>query len=69
MDASNESEPSCLVHDRYVIACKVKNGNTVGDFPKYVSKQMHFFIKYGGRVEMKLNGKWRYSKDLQQGGL
>ena len=30
---------------------------------------MHFFIKYGGRMEIKLNGKRRYSKDVLQGGL
>ena len=32
-----------------------------------MSKQMHFFIKYGRRVEMKVNSNGWYSKDLQQG--
>ena len=56
MNASNEDEQLSLVHDRYTIACKDKNGKAVGHVPKYVSKQMHFFIKYGERVEMKVNG-------------
>ena len=30
---------------------------------------MHFVIKYGGRVEMMVNVKRRYSKDFQQGRL
>ena len=30
---------------------------------------MHFFIKYGEEVEMKVNGKRQYSKDFQQGKL
>ena len=54
---------------RYAIACKDKNGKTVGHVLKYVLKQMHFFIKYSGRVEMKVNDKRWYSKDLQQEGL
>ena len=32
-----------------------------------MSKQMHFFIKYGRRVEVKVNSNGWYSKDLQQG--
>ena len=69
MNASNEDEPSSLVLDRYAIACKDKNGQTVGQVPQYVLKQVHFFVKYGGRVEVKVNDKRPYSKDLQQGGL
>ena len=69
LNASNEDEPSSLIHDRYAIACKDKNGTTVGHVPKYVSKQIHFFIKYDERVEMKVNGKRRYSNDLQHGRL
>ena len=42
---------------RYAIACKDKNGKTVGHVLKYVLKQMHLFIKYSGRVEMKVNDK------------
>ena len=34
-----------------------------------MSKEMHFSIKYHGRVEMRMNGKRWSSKDLQQGGL
>ena len=68
--ASKENEPSSIVYDRYAIAWEDKNGKTVGHVPRYMSKQMHFFIiKYGGRVEMKVNDKWRYSKDLLRGGL
>ena len=36
----NEDERSSLVHDRYAIVYKGKNGITVGHVPKYVSKQM-----------------------------
>ena len=57
LNASNEDEPSSLVHDRYAIGCKDKNGKTVGHVAKYVSKQMYFFIKYDKRVEMQANGK------------
>ena len=48
---------------------KVKNGKDVSYVPKFVSKHMHFFIKYDERVEKKLNGKRRYSTDLQQGEI
>ena len=61
LNASNEDHPSFLIHGRYAIAHKDKNGKkTIGHVPKYVSKQMHFFIKYCGRVKMKMNGKRRY---------
>ena len=56
-NASNEDESSTLVHDGHAIACKDKIGKTVGHVPKYVSKQMNFFIKYCGRVKMKANDK------------
>ena len=56
-NASNEDESSTLVHDRHATACKDKIGKTVGHVPKYVSKQMHIFIKYCGRVKMKANDK------------
>ena len=69
LNASNEDEPSSIVRDWYAIAYKDKDGKTIGNFSKHVSKQMHFFIKYGGRVEIKVSGKRRYSKDLQQGAL
>ena len=55
--------------DRCAIACKDNNGNIVGHVRKYVSKQMHFFIQYYCKVEMKVNGELRYSKGVQQGGL
>ena len=64
LKVSNEDELSSLVHDRHAIACKDKNGRTAGHVAKYMSKQMHFFIKCGGGVEMKVNGKGRYSKVL-----
>ena len=68
LNVSNEDEPSSLVHDRRAIVCKDKNRKTVGYVPKYVSKQIHFFFKQGGGVKIKVNGKWRYSKVLSQGG-
>ena len=64
LNASNEDEPSPLVRDIYTIARKDKNETTVGHVLKYVSRQTHFFVKYGGRVDMKVNCKQRYSKDL-----
>ena len=36
---------------------------------RYVLKQMHFFIKYDGRVKMDLYDKRWYSRDLHQGWL
>ena len=45
------------------------NRKTVENVRKYVSKQMHFFIKYKGEVEINFSCKRRYSKDLQQPGL
>ena len=63
MNASNEHKLSSLIHDKYAIASNDKNGKTVGHVPKFVSKEMHFFIKYGGRVEMNVNAKRQYSKD------
>ena len=67
LNASNEDEPSSIVRDRYAIACKDKDGKTFGNFSKHVSKQMHFFIKYGGRVEIKVSGKRRYSRLAARG--
>ena len=71
MNASNEDEPSSLVHAYMtgIKLCKDKDWKTVGHVAKNVSKEMYIFIKFGRRVEMKVNGKRRYSKDLQQGGL
>ena len=54
LNASNEDEPSFLVHDRYATACEDKNCKPGGHIPKYVSKQMYFFIKCGERIEMKV---------------
>ena len=64
LNASNEDKPSSLVHDIYTITRKGKNRKTVGHVLKHVSKQMHFFVKYGGRAGMKVNCKQQYSKDL-----
>lgn len=60
LNAIIEDVPSPLSHKRYAIACKDENGETVEHVPEYVSKQIHFFIKYGERVEMNVNGKRRY---------
>ena len=47
--------------------CKDKNGKTVGYVPRNVSKQMHVFIKYGGRVEMKVNANDDIQKTCSKG--
>ena len=62
LNARNEDELFSLVHDRYAVACKDKNGKIVGHVPKYVPKPIHFFIKYGGRVKVKVNDNKQYSK-------
>lgn len=59
LNASNEDEPSFLAEYRYPIVCKNKNRKAVWYVLKNVSKQMCFFIKYGGKAEMKVNGKRR----------
>ena len=59
LNVINEDVPSPLLHKRYAIACKDENGKTVEHVPEYVSKQIHFFIKYSGRVEMNVNGQRR----------
>ena len=57
---------SYMIHDKYAIVSKDKNGKTAERVPYCVLKEMYFFIKYGRRVKMKVNGKRRYSKDFQQ---
>ena len=42
---------------------KLKTEKTVEHVPKYVSEQMHIFIKDGGCVELKMNGKRQYSEN------
>ena len=62
LNARNKDELFSLVHDRYAVPCKDKNGKIVRHVPKYVPKPIYFFIKYGGRVKVKVNGKKQYSK-------
>ena len=69
LNISNEEEQSPLVHDMYAIACKDENGKTVRYFPKFVSKQMHFFIKHGVRVEMKVEWQTVVFKRLVAKGV
>ena len=54
-----------ILRHSYTVVC---NGKTIGHVPKYVLNPMYFLIKYGGWVEMKVNGKRPYSKDLKQRG-
>ena len=49
LNASNEDKQSSLVHYSYAFACKDTNRKTVAHVPKYVSKQVIFFIKCGGK--------------------
>ena len=56
------------VKDKYAIA--VKNGEqTVGHIPMFLSKLTFFFLRYDGKVLIKVNRPRRYSVDLIQGGL
>ena len=67
LSANDEDKWSYLVHDRYAVACKNEIGKLLGMFPNMYRSKCISFIKYSERVEMKVIGKWGYSKDLQQG--
>ena len=56
-----------LVHDKYTIALKNKNGLTVGHVPKLMTKHCYFFLKYNGKIRVTVNGARRYSRDYIQG--
>ena len=59
---------TALVKDKYAIA--VKNGKqTVGHIPMFLSKLTFLFLRYDGKVSIKVNGPRRYSVNLIQGGL
>ena len=63
-----DKRPGALVRDKYAIAVE-NNGQTVGHVPEFLSKLTFFFLKYGGKLQIKVNGPRRYSADLKQGGL
>ena len=54
--------------DIYAIAVK-NDEQTVGHIPMFLSKLTFFFLRYDGKVSIKVNGPRRYSVDLIQGGL
>ena len=63
-----DTRTTALVKDKYAIA--VKNGEqTVGHIPMFLSKLTFFFLRYDGKVSIKVNGPRRYSVDLIQRGL
>ena len=66
--AVQDTRTTALFKDKYAIA--VKNGEqTVGHIPMFLSKLTFFFLRYDGKVSIKVNGPRRYSVDLIQGGL
>ena len=68
MGAVPDTRTTALVKDKYAIA--VKNGEqTVGHIPMFLSKLTFFFLRYDGKVSIKVNGPRRYSVDLIQGSL
>ena len=68
LGAVPDTRTTALVKDKYAIA--VKNGEqTVGHTPMFLSKLTFFFLRYDGKVSIKVNGPRMYSVDLIQGGL
>ena len=68
LGAVPDTRTTALVKDKYAIA--VKNGEqTGGHIPMFLSKLTFFFLRYDGKVLIKVNGPRRYSVDLIQGGL
>ena len=68
LGAVPNTRTTALVKDKYAIA--VKNGEQmVGRIPMFLSKLTFFFLRYDGKVSIKVNGPRRYSVDLIQGGL
>ena len=68
LGAVPDTRTTALVKDKYAIA--FKNGEQkVGHIPMFLSKLTFFFLRYDGKVSIKVNGSRRYSVDLIQGGL
>ena len=68
LGAVPDTRTTALVKDKYAIAAK--NGEqTVGHIPMFLSKLTFFFLRYDGKVSIKVNGPRRCSVDLIQGGL
>ena len=68
LGAVPDTRTTAFVKDKYAIA--VKNGEqTVGHIPMFLSKLTFFFLRYDGKVSIKVNGPRRYSVDLIQGSL
>ena len=68
LGAVPDTRTTAFVKDKYAIA--VKNGEqTVGHIAMFLSKLTFFFLRYDGKVSIKVNGPRRYSVDLIQGGL
>ena len=63
-----DKRPGALVKDKYAIAVK-KNGQIVGYIPEFLSKFTFYFLKYGGKLQVKVTRPTRYSAVLKQGGL
>ena len=58
LGAVPDTRTTALVKDKYAIA--VKNGEqTVGHIPMFLSKLTFFFLRYDGKVSIKVNGPRR----------
>ena len=68
LGAVPNTKTTALVKDKYAIA--IKNGEqTVGHIPMFLSKVTFCFLRYDGKVSIKVKGPRRYLVDLIQGGL
>ena len=68
LGAVPDTRTTALVKDKYAIAVK-NDEQTVGHIPMFLSKLAFFFLRYDGKVSIKVNEPRRYSVDLIQGGL
>ena len=66
LGAVPDTRTTSLVKDKYAIA--VKNGEQiVRHIPMFLSKLTFFFLRYDGKVSIKVNGPRSYTVDLIQG--
>uniref|UniRef100_A0A1X7TR33 Uncharacterized protein n=1 Tax=Amphimedon queenslandica TaxID=400682 RepID=A0A1X7TR33_AMPQE len=55
-------------HDQFAVKV-MKSGTIVGHLPRKISSTCSLFLRRGGRIDCKVTGARRYSRDLIQGGL
>lgn len=54
--------------DRYAVAM-VKDSHVVGHVPRAISTPCSIFMRKGGLITCEIIGRYRYSRDLPQGGM